>query len=869
MRKIIIRRYFVLLIVLLSICKEPSAQYSEFNSSNIYSKLQGLNVFGSVLYIGATPADKNLPLLTYLSKEKHYRTGFLSFTRGESLKNKYGFEQGIETGLIHVEEQSIENKIDGVENFYTRAYDAGSPINEKEVFANWDTGKILSDVVWIIRTFQPDIIITGFSPDNITANGQGFVSAIIAKKAFVLAADSAAFPEQIKYGASCWQAKRLLWNDTAKFNSNIPILNTNIYNSATGLSIGDDVAFTKQYQKSMFSLKDTEAIQFNNAFYFVEGDSDFANLMDGIDTSWHRINDSASASFQLRIDSIINNYNFLQPELSVKDLISIYKILSGLHANNIWKNKKLQDIQDVIFLCSGIKAQAYSNQQYAVTGDTLNIHFSISKKTSEPVLINEVAFNSLYDLADTQLNVMLPSLHNFSLDKTINTGPQKKATQPYWLSNARTEPFMYNVDDQYLIGQAKNEPEYVVMFSLQIDSAYFFTQMPVKYIPANSYTNEAFAGNVSTILPVIVSLAPNNVLTNIKPHSDVTDNPELYLKFKTNFSKDSVLTKIRISQLGIKVTGGKTISLDNSALLFEKDSVFNFSAGEMYSLIIPVKSLRDVYKKDSSVVLGASVSVSVDGITKSYYSFLKTINYNYLPEVSYYYRDITKVIPDEIRIAKGDSIGYIYSEGDWMFFALQQLGYNVKTLTPEDFVADSLRRYSAIIAGMQLENIENYLEDKYDSLINYVTDGGNLIFLDNQNAIHLTKPFNIISVPAHIRAENAETKITVNNTPVFNYPNKITAGDLATWKNNFTDFSFDGFDSTFQAPLLINDVQNKESTNNAFLIKHYGNGHFVFVGLSLASQISSGVASAYKLLANIISLPNKSEEAKTFYKVSQ
>jgi hypothetical protein len=389
--------------------------------------------------------------------------------------------------------------------------------------------------------------------------------------------------------------------------------------------------------------------------------------------------------------------------------------------------------------------------------------------------------------------------------------------------------------------------------------------MPVKYFPANGYTNEAFAGNVSTILPVIVSLAPTNVLTNIKPHSDVTDNPDLFLKFKTNFSKDSVFTKIRISQLGVRVKDGKTISLDNSALLFEKDSIFNFSAGETYSLIIPVKSLPEVYKKDSSVLLGATVSVSVNGITKSYSSFLKAINYSYLPEVSYYYRDIAKVIPDEIRIARRDSVGYIYSEGDWMFFALQQLGYNVKTLTSNDFVADSLKKYSTIIAGMRLENIENYLEDKYDSLINYVSNGGNLIFLDNQNTIHLTKPFNIISVPARIRTENAEAKITKNNTPVFNYPNKISAGDLTTWKNNFTDFSFEGFDSTFQTPLLINDVQNNEGLKNIFLIKHYGNGNFVFVGLSLASQISSGIASAYKLLANIISLPHSKEKTKTGY----
>ncbi|MBD0277555.1 MAG: PIG-L family deacetylase, partial [Flavisolibacter sp.] len=149
-------------------------------SADIYQDLRRLNVLGSVLYIAAHPDDENTRLLTYLAKDKLYRTGYLSLTRGDGGQNLIGDEQGVELGLIRTQELLAARRIDGAEQFFTRAFDFGFSKGPEETFTKWDREKILSDVVWVIRKFQPDVIITRFPTTGEGGHGQHTASAILA-----------------------------------------------------------------------------------------------------------------------------------------------------------------------------------------------------------------------------------------------------------------------------------------------------------------------------------------------------------------------------------------------------------------------------------------------------------------------------------------------------------------------------------------------------------------------------------------------------------------------------------------------------------------------------------------------------------------
>ena len=188
-------------------------------SGEILSGLQKLKVVGSVLYMAAHPDDENTRLLAWLAKERMYRTGYLSLTRGDGGQNLIGEEQGIALGLIRTQELLAARRIDGAEQFFSRAFDFGFSKSTAEAFAVWNKEKILSDAVWVIRKFRPDIIITRFPGDARAGHGHHSASAVIANEAFTAAADPKRFPEQFKYGVEPWQVKRIFWN-TFNFGSN-------------------------------------------------------------------------------------------------------------------------------------------------------------------------------------------------------------------------------------------------------------------------------------------------------------------------------------------------------------------------------------------------------------------------------------------------------------------------------------------------------------------------------------------------------------------------------------------------------------------------------------------------------------------------
>src|ERR671912_2549618 len=181
-------------------------------SGDIYLGLKKLNVLGSVLYIAAHPDDENTRLLTYFSKEKLYRTGYLSITRGDGGQNLIGDEQGIELGLIRTQELLAARRIDGAEQFFSRAYDFGFSKTTEEALKIWDKEKILSDAVWVIRRFQPDVMVTRFPPDSRAGHGHHSGSAVIAEEAFKAAADPNRFPEHFQHGVKPWKVKRIVWN---------------------------------------------------------------------------------------------------------------------------------------------------------------------------------------------------------------------------------------------------------------------------------------------------------------------------------------------------------------------------------------------------------------------------------------------------------------------------------------------------------------------------------------------------------------------------------------------------------------------------------------------------------------------------------
>src|SRR6201991_5159292 len=285
-----------------------SAQAPEtVTSAEIYLRINKLNVLGTVLYMAAYPDDENSRLIAYMAKDRLYRTAYLSMTRGDGGQNLIGDEQGVDLGLIRTQEMLAARRVDGAEQFFSRAFDFGFSKSTDEALKTWNKEKILSDVVWVIRKFQPDVLITRFPETSQAGHGHHSASAVLAHEAFTAAADPNRFPEQFKYGVKPWQAKRILWN-TFNFGSTNTTsedqmkIDVGLYNPVLGKSYGEIAAESRTQHKSQGAALTPARGQSIEYFTLVEGAGAHDDPMEDVPLSWSRV--EGGEKVQVLVDEV-------------------------------------------------------------------------------------------------------------------------------------------------------------------------------------------------------------------------------------------------------------------------------------------------------------------------------------------------------------------------------------------------------------------------------------------------------------------------------------------------------------------------------------------------------------------------------------
>ncbi|MCY7291599.1 MAG: PIG-L family deacetylase, partial [Ferruginibacter sp.] len=316
------KKCFVFIIMFLLVIHVKVQSPAIYSSADILQQMKKLEVFGSVLYVAAHPDDENTRLLGYMANERKFRTGYLSLTRGDGGQNLIGDEQGIDLGLIRTQELLSARRIDGAEQFLTRAFDFGYSKNPEEAMRIWEHDKILADVVWVIRKFKPDVIITRFPTTGEGGHGHHTASAILAGEAFDAAADPNKFKEQLKF-VKIWQAKRLLWN-TFNFGGNNTTredqfkIDCGVYNPVLGKSYGEIAAESRSRHKSQgFGVTGQRGKNFEY-FTTIKGEKPVNDLMEGVDSAAYRT--TTATEYFAAVKELIKKYDYSNPKKSVSDL---------------------------------------------------------------------------------------------------------------------------------------------------------------------------------------------------------------------------------------------------------------------------------------------------------------------------------------------------------------------------------------------------------------------------------------------------------------------------------------------------------------------------------------------------------------------
>ena len=805
---------------------------TQMNSAEILQSLKKLNTVGSVLYIAAHPDDENTRLLGYLAKERNLRTGYLSLTRGDGGQNLIGKEQGESLGLIRTQELLAARRIDGAEQFFTRANDFGFSKNPKETFSIWNKDSILADVVLAIRKFKPDVIICRFPITGEGGHGHHTASAILALEAFDAAADPTKFPEQLTY-TPVWQAKRIFWN-TFNFggtNTTAPDqlkIDVGVFNPLLGKSYGEIAADSRSMHKSQgFG---SAKIRGESIEYFkqLKGDKANADLFEGIDQTWTRY--TTTASLQKAISDCIKKYNPQSPEKIVTDLISVYKQLKQLDESDAnikyWKQLKLKETETLLLTCSGLWAEAYAADYKAVPGNDVFITAQIITRNNCEVKLNGISFFNQTDTATAKSlkqNELLTFKHKEKL------APITPFSNPYWL-NEKHAIGMYAVNNKQLIGKPENDAFAKVIFDVTIYDLNLKIERGLVYKYTDPVKGEVYRPfeilppatiNISDKVLVFSSDSPKNVSFTIKANS-ANVNGTVQLK-----APEGWVIIIKNPEFKLAASGDEVI---------------------VEATITPNKNSNEGKLQVSLNINGATFAKSI-----------KRIEYDHIPyqfilsdaEAGLVHIDLKKI---------GNVIGYIPGAGDDVPTCLKQIGYDVTILTDELLAKENLSKYNCIVTGVRAYNTNERLQIYYTKLMDYVKNGGNLVVQYNTNSRigpvgTKVGPYPFTISRDRVTDDNAEVRFTNPKHSVLNFPNIITQKDFDGWVQERGIYFASDIDKNYETIFSINDPDEKAS-EGSLIVGKYGKGNFVYTGLVFFRELPAGVPGAYRLFANLLSIPD-------------
>ena len=794
------------------------------SSSEIKLALNKLDLLGSVLYIAAHPDDENTAAISYLAKGKLLRTGYLSLTRGDGGQNLIGTEQSDQLGVLRTQELLEARKRDGGEQFFTRAIDFGYSKSPEETFEFWDKDKILSDVVWVIRKFKPDIIITRFPLTGQGGHGHHTASAILALEAFDLANDPNAFAEQLQY-VTTWQPKRVFWNawlpalqNQQMDLSKIPSLNLGEFNSLLGKSYTEISALSRSMHKSQgFG---SSGIRNNTLNYFMlqKGDSVVNDMFEELDLSWNRV--EGGKEIHTLIKKTIDEFNDENPSASLDNLFLIYDKISNIK-DEYWKQVKFKEITELIRSCAGIWIEAISENEFVSVGDTLKIKASIVNRSDKLVTFTNVSLRNLDTSNIENVQLVKGELSSYNFNTLI---PENNLiTQPYWLQNDH-KVGMFNITDQNLVGLPEEDAKLICDFTVSFNNQSITFSVPVYQRLTDPVDGEVYKSVVITP-PVTVNI-----------------EKDIYF-FSSEIEKE------------IKVTLQSFKNSSSGKIILESNNGWKIEPHEINFQFDKFNQKKDFYIKviPSSSKTNSELSVKIEIDNKKFSKSLTRIEYKHILPQTIFYEAKSKLEIFDFKKEEIKKIGYIVGSGDKIPDFLTDLGFDVTLLDDKHFSSNNINQFDVIVTGIRAYNTRENLVAFHKELVKYVEAGGTLISQYNTTGDLIVEP-GVIPLKLsrdRVTDENSQVDILKSDHKIFNRPFKITTDDFNGWIQERGLYFPNEWDKNYEALLSMNDKGETPKTGS-LLVTKYGKGTFIYTGLSFFREIPAGVEGAIKLFINLL-----------------
>ena len=820
-------KYFILLAVTLPVSAQKPIKLTP---SEIYHKVEKLNTLASALYIAAHPDDENTRLITYLSNHEHAETSYLSLTRGNGGQNLISNELGDVLGIIRTQELLNARKIDGGTQYFSTANDFGFSKRPNEAYDKWKKEQILDQVVYTIRTLQPDIIVNRF--DHRTegnTHGHHTASAQLSELAFNDAANPKKFSNQLNK-LTPFQANRLFFNVSWFFfggkeqfskadKSNYIPLEIGTYYPNLGKSNQEIASLSRsQHQSQGFgdmSARGSE-IDYLELIYGPKLKNE-QNLFEGIDTSWNRIENGKPIGDKINL--LLKQFDFKNPANNISTLVDIYSLINNLD-DSVWKTRKLKEVKECILYCAGMFIEVSSDSQFISPNETAYFKYEITNRSNYPIKLESIKiFNKeLSNSKSISLQNNEAQIETFSLNIPNNI----KLSNAHYLENP--EETFYN--------QFKHSDELNYTIQLNINNININFDNKIIYKFKDEVKGEVY-DNVLVVPKISAS---------IKNKLNIVENQKSQ-KFETNYKSyvESFSGKVRLISKNNPKNKTDWKEINDLKYLQETNLSFEVSLSD--------KLNEEVFE------------LEVISNNETFDNEVNVISYNHIPTQILLKK--AEAIVKRLEIAKTDSkIVYLMGAGDDIPYNLQNIGYDVHIIKAEDITKEKLQNYDVAILGIRAFNTINELKFKNEILFDFVSNGGTLINQYNTNHSLVTDkiaPYPLQLSKDRITNEDAEVTFLNPNHPVLNYPNKISKTDFTGWVQEQGLYYANKYDSKF-IPILESKDFNDPNTQGILLVAPYGKGYYVYTGLSFFRQLPAGVPGAYKLFANLIALKNETKK---------
>ena len=850
----------------------------------LQQELQRLRTTARLMHTTAHPDDEDGGMLTLESRGKGATALLCSLTRGQGGQNKSGDAFSDELGVLRTLELLAATDYYGAELRFTHVADFGFSKTPEETFEKWgghDTA--IGDLVRIIRTFRPDVLVARFSGTSRDGHAHHQASAIVTKEAFRAAGDPNRFPEQIKEGLLPWQPKKLYVGNFAQEEPKLAF-DIGTYSPLLGVSFTQFAVQGLAHQTSQ-GTGGFRVPPGHRYSYYKRVDSvlpqeslknDESDFFDGIDTSLPGLasrlgSDENKASFlrpnleQLGklIDEAVQKANPRDPSAAGIPLVEGLKItrdlidkaqqsqLSDAEKLELLTNLRTKESQfeRAANLALGVLLEASVDPpegsqsgffrleqtfQTAAPGQTFTLTARLYDRGTLDVEPQDIELDLPAGFKSESVKRDLKTLHSgdmASVQFRVTVPENAQYTKPFW---GRKNPYREAID-------TISDPKYATLalppWPLLVQAVY---QTPQGQGSAHSAVMAKYIDPVSGQGQHELAVAPAVSVEFSNPSQAIRANSSE--SFPVFVKLRSQLTTPADATVHISLPQGWSVDPQSRAVHLEHEG----DVSEAQFSIRPRSDGETHY----------DLRAVADSAGKQFGEGFDVVSRSDLDTFYYYYPAALDVSAVNVNVPPHLRVGYIMGAGDEIPATLKQLGIDVETIAPTALAITDLSHFHTVVVGIRGYDVSTDIRNQNAKLLNYVSHGGTLVVQYNQsfstfNAGHYT-PYPATVANQRVTVEEAPVDILDPQNPILNYPNKIGQHDFDNWVQERGLYFMSDWDKQF-VPLLATHDPGDQPLKGGLLVAHYGKGIYIYTGYAFFRQLPAGVPGAIRLFVNILS----------------